>query len=122
MGHKGNKFTDDNRNLLKLKEWQVEVFKESIYYTVVVKAGVARFKTKYYNTYPEAMVIALHTERSLLYAVTEAGRQLLIPPGEYEQYLFLYNKLTGQKLRMPFQPKINPPTAGKRRRGQFNPS
>lgn len=111
-----NKLTDKDRNLLSLEQVAIDQFKDSVHYTVVTKAGVARFHTKYYRTYPEAMVIALHTEVCCVYAVDRDNHSLLIPPEEYELYLNLYNELSGQRLRMPFQPKINPPTKSKRKK------
>jgi hypothetical protein len=53
------------------------------------------------GTYPQALWLSLRTPRSLLHVVTGSGRACCIQRRDFERYLKLYNRLTGQSLRMP---------------------
>jgi len=90
--------------LIKYEEWEERVFRASIRYSTNVPLGRGRVETKWWPTYPEAMLIAMHTPRAILYCSTQSGRSVCIARKDYEKYLKLYNKLTRQSLRMPRDP------------------
>jgi hypothetical protein len=90
--------------LIKYEEWEERVFLASIKYSVNIPLGRGKVDTKWYRTYPEAMLIAMHTPRGILYATTQSGRSVCITRKDYEKYLGVYNKATGQNLQMPRDP------------------
>jgi hypothetical protein len=90
-----------------LQEKELIIFKDARLFRVTLFAnGVSNRETLDYPNYPLALFVALHTERSILHAVTPTGSSFCVPQNEYEKYLNVYNELTGQKLKMPIIPKV----------------
>lgn len=117
-----NDFRDKFGNLLSYDEWEEHVFLSARAYSVIVPLGRGKIDSKWYATFPEAMIISLHTPRSLLYVSTPTGRAVCIPRKRFEHYLGVYNKATGQALIYPGDPleeraeREPAPTKSKRKR------
>jgi hypothetical protein len=110
----------DAQGLISYEQWEERVFLRAVMYSVVVPHGRGQITTKWYRTYPEAMVISMHTPRSLLYVKTASGRAVCIRRQDFGKYLKVYNRETGQRLRMPPDPLIveaeREPTTAPRKR------
>ena len=95
----GDSWSDD-QGLIDYDTWERRVFLAASQYSVVVTLGRGQINTKWFKTYPEAMVAAINTPRGLLYVSTSSGRAVCIQRKDFEKYLELYNEVTGQRLRL----------------------
>lgn len=100
-----NRYTNADGSLKARVGWEFDVFKEARLYRVVVQLGGGNKDFAEFPTFPEALIVALHTERSNLYAVHPSGHAFCIPPAEWETCLQIYNDatqpITGVRLKMP---------------------
>ena len=84
-----------------LEQWEDAVFMNPDYYVVVKRHGRGNMARAEFQTYPEALVVANKVPQSLLYVVSKEGRWVCLVRSRWQHYLDMYNRATGQRLRLP---------------------
>lgn len=75
---------------LKIKQWEALVFANASYFRVVRKVGVAKYDSKEFPTFPQAIKEARES-KGIVYAVAASGRYFAIGASEYDRWQAIWD-------------------------------
>lgn len=92
-------YRNEHGEIITQAEYEAKMFRTARRYKVAVLESQYNMRGVAFATYPEALIKALSTDRTMLYVIPDHGMtDCLIPANKYEHYLGVYNELTGQHI------------------------
>lgn len=80
---------------LRYDEWEVVVFDNAIYYTVVAMRGRGSRERHQFQSLPDAIKQADGDDRACVYAVTKSGRAVCLDRSKWANWLVRYRVTHG---------------------------